>query len=86
LSVQEKVVFETLKMGVDLPDSPMMDCFGLKQPVELRGEDIDVAGEKYYNMLMNSASWRGSKDVGCGKAGAKGSAGEVVRCLFCKRM
>ena len=46
-----------LKMGVDLPDSPIMVSLGCRQPIGMRGEDIDVAGEKCYNMPMNSVSF-----------------------------
>ncbi len=53
LSGHEKAVLDTLKMGVDRPDSPMMACLGRRPRVGMRGEDIDVAGEKRYNMPMN---------------------------------
>jgi hypothetical protein len=54
LSGHERVIFDMLKMGVDLPDSPIMGSLGCRQPVGVRGEDTDVAAEESYNRPMNS--------------------------------
>lgn len=46
-----------LKIGVDVPDSPIIMQLGLfRQPVGMKGEDIDDRrrGGDCYNMPMNS--------------------------------
>jgi hypothetical protein len=53
-----------LKMGVDLPDSPIMGVWGRKTARRNEGEYIDVAGEDCYNVPMNSVSLSGGAEMG----------------------